>query len=119
MRTGPTNDQLKGLIEELRKKAYSGNAMLWKRIASDLEKPTRQRRCVNLSRINRHTKTGEIIIVPGKVLSAGNLDKSITIAAWQFSRQAVEKIARANAKAVSIAELMSTNPDGKNVRIIG
>ncbi|MBI3034672.1 50S ribosomal protein L18e [Candidatus Woesearchaeota archaeon] len=119
MRTGPTNEQLKQLITELKKKAYSDNIMLWRRIADDLERPSRNRRSVNLSRINRYTKSGEIIIVPGKVLSEGNLDKSITIAAWQFSRQAVDKISRANARALTIAELMQQNPDGKNVRIIG
>ena len=121
MRTGPTNEQLKGLITELKKKAYSdsGNIMLWRRIASDLEKSSRNRRSVNLSRISRYTKSGETVIVPGKVLSTGILDKSITIAAWQFSRQAVDKIVKANAKALSIAELMQMNPEGKGVRIIG
>ncbi|MBI2142415.1 50S ribosomal protein L18e [Candidatus Woesearchaeota archaeon] len=121
MRTGPTNEQLKGLITELRKKAYSdsGNIMLWRRIAADLERPSRNRRAVNLSRISRYTKSGETVIVPGKVLSSGMLDKSITIAAWQFSQQAVDKIAKANAKALSISELMQMNPEGKNVRIIG
>ena len=119
MRSGPTNEQLQGLIKDLRKKAYSDNAMLWKRIASDLERPTRNRRAVNLSRINRYSCSGEVVIVPGKVLSAGNLEKSITIAAWQFSGQAVEKITKSNSKAVTIADLMKSHPDGKNVRIIG
>ncbi len=119
MRTGPTNEQLKQLIIELKKKAYSGNAMLWKRIAADLEKPSRRRRVVNLSRISRYTNSGEIIIVPGKVLSSGELDKKITIAAWQFSKDAFDKISKANSKAMTIPELMQSNPDGKNVRIIG
>ena len=119
MKTGPTSEELKGLISELRKKAYSDNVMLWKRIAQDLEKSTRKRRVVNLSRISRYCKDGEIIIVPGKVLSAGDLDKKITIAAWQFSRDAYEKISKANAHALSIPDLMQKFPDGKNVRIIG
>ncbi len=119
MRTGPSNEQLKQLIADLKKKAYSDNIMLWKRIASDLEKPTRNRRVVNLSRINRHTKAGEFVIVPGKVLSSGSLDKSITIAAWQFSKDAAEKITKSNSTVMSIDEMMQKIPDGKNVRIIG
>lgn len=113
------NEQLKQLIDELKKKAYSDNAMLWKRIALDLEKPSRQRRSVNLSRINRHTNDGETIIVPGKVLSSGELDKKITIAAWQFSKDAFAKIMKSESKAVTISDLMRQNPEGKNVRIIG
>ncbi len=118
MRTGPTNPELQGLIEELRKKAYSENTMLWKRLATDLEKPTRKRRAVNLSRINRHTSNGETIVVPGKVLSAGDLEKQITIAAYQFSKEAMEKITKSKSRAITINELMNTK-DVKNVRIIG
>ncbi len=119
MRTGATNEQLKGLIEELRKKGYSENIPLWIRIAEDLEKPTRDRRVVNLSRINRHTEKGETVIVPGKVLSSGNLEHSITIAAWKFSGQALEKIKKANAKALLIADVMKESHKGRKMRIIG
>ncbi|MBI4438611.1 50S ribosomal protein L18e [Candidatus Woesearchaeota archaeon] len=119
MRTGPTNDQLRELVSELKRVCYSSNSAFWRRIASDLERPSRNRRSVNLSRINRYTEEGETIIVPGKVLSSGMLDKKITIAAWQFSRQAVEKIGRCNSRAISIHELLKSNPEGKDVRIIG
>lgn len=119
MRTGPTNPQLKGLIDELQKKAYTDKAMLWKKVANDLARPTRNRRAVNLSRINRYTKKGDTVIVPGKVLAAGELDHSITIAAWQFSGQAEEKIKKADAKAVTIEEIMKSGIKGKGVRIIG
>ncbi len=93
--------------------------MFWNRIASDLEKPTRQRRAVNLSKINRFTKENEIIVVPGKVLSSGELNHKLTIAAWQFSQKALEKINKKNAKAMTIQELMKTNIKEKRVRIIG
>jgi large subunit ribosomal protein L18e len=118
MRTGPTNPGLRRLIEELRKKAFSDNIMLWKRLASDLERPTRKRRIVNLSRINRFTKDGEMIVVPGKVLASGELHRKVTIAAWQFSRQALDKIEKSNAKAISISELMQHDPKGKRIRVM-
>lgn len=119
MRTGPTNEELRSLIEELRRKAYVDNAMIWRRLADDLSKPSRQRRTVNLSRINRYTKPNETVIVPGKVLSSGQLDHSLTIAAWQFSQQAKQKIENANSKAISIRDIMKENTKGKRIRIIG
>lgn len=119
MRTGPTNISLKSLIEELRKKAYSDNAPLFRRIADDLEKPTRQRREVNLSKINRYAKKGELVVVPGKVLATGELNHSVTIAAWKFSGTAVEKITKANAKAITINELIKNGAKQAPVRIIG
>ena len=118
-RTGPTNQYLQELIKELKKKSNLDGAMFWKRLATDLERPTRQRRVVNLSKINRFTKEGEVIVVPGKVLSSGELNHSLTIAAWQFSQKALEKINKKKAKAISIQELMNTNIKGKRVRIIG
>ena len=61
---------------------------------------------------------GEIIVVPGKVLSMGDLTKKITVAAYQFSENAEEKI-NAVGKAISIRQLMKENPKGKRIRIIG
>ena len=42
-RTGPSNVVLVGLIQELKKTSISQNNGIWNRIATDLEKPTRQR----------------------------------------------------------------------------
>ena len=119
MRTGPTNLNLKNLIGELRQKAYADNIPLYERIAEDLEKSTRQRRQVNLSKINRYAKKGEIIVVPGKVLATGELKQSLTIAAWKFSGQALDKITKANAKAITINELIKNGAKETPIRIIG
>jgi large subunit ribosomal protein L18e len=117
--TGPTNKKLNELITELRKSSNSHKSNLWKRIADELSRPTRQRRVVNLSRINRSTKENDNIIVPGKVLSSGELNHKLTITAWQFSGQALEKIKKSNSKAMLINELIKENPKGKKIRIIG
>ncbi len=119
MRTGPTNINLSNLIGELRKKAYADNIPLFERIAEDLEKSTRQRREVNLSKISRYAKKGELVVVPGKVLATGELNQSVTIAAWKFSVQALDKISKANAKAITFNDLMKSGVKGAPVRIIG
>ena len=118
-RTGPTNVQLQKLIVELKETAAKENVPLWSRIAYDLEKPSRQRRVVNLSRINRFTKEDEIVIVPGKVLATGELDHKVTVSAFMFSDEAAEKIKKAKADVLTISELLKKNPKGKKVRIIG
>ena len=118
-RTGPTNPLLRDLIGELKKRSNEQEVNLWKRIALDLEKPTRQRRAVNLSRINRHTKENEVIVVPGKVLGSGDLNHKLTISAYQFSEQAKDKLEKSGAQIVSLLELSKEKPDGKNIRIIG
>ena len=118
-RTGPSNPILQNLVMELKKKSREQSVNIWRRVANDLEKPTRQRRVVNLSSINRYTKENEIIVVPGKVLGAGNLKHKLTISAFQFSNGAIEKIEKVGAKIIPILELSKENPTGKSIRIIG
>ena len=118
-RTGPTNPILLRIIAELKKRSNEQDVNIWRRVADDLERPTRQRRVVNLSNISRYTKENEIIVVPGKVLGAGDLEHKVTISAFQFSDGAKEKIEKAGAKIVPLLELSKENPSGKGIRIIG
>lgn len=118
-RTGSTNPILLRLIAELKKRSSEQDVNVWRRVANDLEKPTRQRRVVNLSSISRYTKENEIIIIPGKVLGAGNLEHKLTISAFQFSDGAKEKIQKAGAKIIPLLELSKENPSGKGIRVIG
>tara|TARA_Y100000034_G_C6546313_1_gene235894 strand:- start:21 stop:377 length:357 start_codon:yes stop_codon:yes gene_type:complete len=115
-RTGPTNLELYNLIEDLDRLGSKEKVSLWKRIARDLGKPTRIRRRVNIYKIDKFTKDGEVAVVPGKVLSVGELTKKITVAAYQFSEEAKEKLGD---KAITIKELMEKNPKGSKARIIG
>lgn len=118
-RTGPSNPQLANLIAELKKKSILESSPFWKRIATDLEKPSRNRRAVNLSRLNRFTKENEIIIVPGKVLGSGSIDHKITVVAFTFSGGAAEKLKKQNCGAISIYDFISKNPKTSEVRIMG
>jgi len=105
------------MISELKKAAVKNEANIWRRVAEILEKPSRQRVRVNLSRINRYTKEGDIVIVPGKVLGSGTLDHSVTVAAWNFSENAYKKISKIG-KVITIKKLLEENPKGSGVKII-
>jgi large subunit ribosomal protein L18e len=69
--------------------------------------------------LNRYTKEGETVVVPGKVLGAGKMDHPIYVAAFAFSERARLKILKAKGKCLSILELVKRNPKGTNVKIIG
>jgi large subunit ribosomal protein L18e len=118
-RTGPSNPHLKNLIAELKKKAIDDSSSIWKRLAVDLERPTRNRRAVNLSRINHFTKENETSVVPGKVLGSGLLNHKVTVAAFAFSDGALEKLRKQDCVVMSISELMSKKPKTSDIRIIG
>ena len=117
-KTGPTNEELKALIQELKKKSYEHDVNIWRRIADDLARPSRQRRIVNLYKLNKHTKENETVVVPGQVLAIGELDHNVVVAAYNCSGTALEKINKIG-KAIRINELMQESPKGKRIRIIG
>ncbi|MEM1689815.1 MAG: 50S ribosomal protein L18e [Candidatus Hadarchaeales archaeon] len=116
--TGPTNPILRKLIRDLRKLAKERKARIWEDVADRLEMPRRARPEVNLSQINRYADGGETVVVPGKVLAAGRLTKSVTVAAFKFSKSAIKKIVEAGGRAITIKQLMEENPDGKRVRLM-
>jgi len=117
-RVKPTNPELLTVIRSLRKKARDSNAPIWRDVADRLSSSKRRRVAVNLSRLNRHTRAKETVVVPGKVLGAGNLDHSISVAAFSFSTQARLKISKARGKCLSIFDLLEANPDGSNVKMV-
>jgi large subunit ribosomal protein L18e len=114
-----TNPMLIALIHELKKQANENDVPIWKDIALRLEKSSKNWPEVNLDRISKYTSEKETAIIPGKVLSDGNLTKKVTIAAWSFSEKSQEKIKNAGGKYISIEELMKSNPKGKDIRILG
>ena len=110
-----TNNLLLELVTDLKKTSTSKKAKIWKVVAEELLKPTRQMREVNIDKINRLTKDNEVIVVPGKVLGTGNLDHKVTVSAFNFSESARKKLSNT----LSIQELLKKNPKGSGVRIIG
>ena len=61
---------------------------------------------------------GETVLVPGKVLSNGDLTEKVNVAAFKFSQKAQEKIESAGGECVSIDDIMESNPKGSNIRIM-
>lgn len=118
-----TNPRISKLIGDLKGIARENSAPVWKDIAKRLEKPRRNYAEVNLSKINRYSNANDTILVPGKVLSAGSIEKPVTIAALGFSKKACEKISKSGdgeekGKCLSIEELVENNPKGSGVKII-
>jgi len=89
----------------------------WKRVAEELSKPTRNRCEVSVLKLNSCTEADEVVLVPGKVLSTGDLEHKLTIAAFACSGKAKEKVSK-HGKLVSISQLMKENPKGKKVRLL-
>lgn len=117
--TRKTNPALVALTQDLRKRSWANDAPIWRDIAERLESPTKNRIEVNVSRVDRYAKDGDVIVVPGKLLAAGAVTKKVTVAAYNFSESARVKITAAGGKCLSITELATARPKGEKVRIFG
>jgi large subunit ribosomal protein L18e len=112
-----TNPRLTSLIGELQRTAREEDAGVWADVAGRLEKPRRTHAEVNLGRIERYAREDETVIVPGKVLGSGVLEKPVTVAAVDFSGTAQTKIEQVGAT-MDIEEIVAENPEGSGVRVI-
>ena len=106
------------LINKLNKKSKTENAAIWKDVANRLGRSNRRTAEVNLSDIARYANADETVLVPGKVLSNGDLTEKVNVAAFKFSQKAQEKIESAGGECVSIDDIMESNPKGSNIRIM-
>lgn len=118
VKKGPENVQLKALINFLEKAGTKNTAPIWKKAAFLLAKPTRQRPEANLYSIERNSKEGSTVLVPGKVLSGGILSHKITLAAFRVSKPAAAKLAKNGSKVITLKQLVESNPTGKGVVFI-
>jgi large subunit ribosomal protein L18e len=94
-------------------------APLWKDVERRLLNSRNNRREVNVDKLSKFTKEGDVIIVPGKVLGAGNLGHSVKVYAYSISKLASRKINEAGGQILGLTDLIEKYPHGSGVKIIG
>ncbi|MFB6139102.1 MAG: 50S ribosomal protein L18e [Halosimplex sp.] len=112
-----SNPRLSSLIADLKSTARNSGGEVWSDVAERLESPRRTHAEVNLGRIERYAQEDETVVVPGKVLGSGVLQKDVTVAAVDFSGTAEKKIDQVG-EAAQLEQVLENNPDGSNVRVI-
>ena len=119
-RTGPTKERAKKVIALLEKTGRKSKAGIWIDIAVRLALPRRHRVSVNLWKIERLAKVfpGKNLVVPGKVLAFGNLSQKASVIAFEFSKEAEEKIRKADGKAVLLEEAIAEKIAPKTMVIV-
>lgn len=114
-----TNAVLLLMARNLKEASKKNKAPIWSRLAELALKPSSARRTINVSQIDRLTKEGDVIIVPGKVLGTGGISHKITLCSFSISNSGAQKILEQGGKVLSYLEIIKSHPTGKGVRIIG
>ncbi|AFZ70312.1 ribosomal protein L18E [Caldisphaera lagunensis DSM 15908] len=118
MRRQVTNEILLNTISSLRKQYKNTKSKIWLYAAELLSRPKRRRIAVNLNKINRFANDNDVILIPGKVLGEGRINKKVTIIAFSFSKEAIEKIRSSGGNYITIEEALKTYPEGKSIKIL-
>jgi len=90
----------------------------WLEVAKILSGPRKRWININLEEIDKQTQDGEKVVIPGKVLSQGEITKKIKIVALDFSERAREKLLNSKREISSIIEEIQKNPETKGIKIL-
>ncbi len=90
----------------------------WLKLAKMLSQSTRKHSSVNLAEIDKQTSMGDTILVPGKVLSVGEITKKIKICSFGISKEALERLSKTRSEWVHILDEIKKNPRAEGLKII-
>lgn len=90
----------------------------WAEIVKIVSGSTRKYSSVNLEQIDKESKAGDTIIVPGKVLSSGNLTKKVKICSLSISKDAKEKLKETKSEYSSLLDEIKSNSKATGIKII-
>ena len=90
----------------------------WMEVAEVLARTTKKRPAINLDVIDKSSKEGETVGVPGKVLSLGEITKKVKIVALAASESALEKIKKAKCDFELLNKEIKSNPSAKGIKIL-
>ncbi len=104
---------------EYEKLARKTKKPLFERVVKELKHSSRQKRSVNLSKVNRYSIKGANILVLGKVLGAGELKHPVNITAFTYSDSAIEKLKESKSTINTLSDWLKNPKIPKKVIILG
>ena len=90
----------------------------WTDVAVLISRPTRKQSSINLEDIEKNTSTGDTVIIPGKILSTGELTKKVRICALGISDSAMEKLKKSKSEYCFIIDEIKKNPKAEGIKIL-
>lgn len=90
----------------------------WLEVAGIISGSRRKRINLNLNEINDQAEEKEKVVIPGKVLSQGEINKKIKIIALSFSEKAKEKLSKSGCEFSNILTEIKSNPSAEGIKIL-
>lgn len=113
-----TNQGLRHTIVMLERAGRKQKSRVWTEASELLARPASRKVEVNVGRISRITASGAKVLVPGKVLGTGAVEKKVVVGAFSFSVSAKEKIESKGGSAISVEQFLKKYQNGSGVTIV-
>lgn len=93
-------------------------APIWRSASKLLGRSAATKVEVSVGRISRLASEGEVLLVPGKVLGTGRIEKKVTVGAFSFSASARSKIVASGGSVMSMDRFVKAYPKGSGVKLV-
>lgn len=113
-----SNAGLRHAVAMLERAGRKQKLPVWKEASQLLAGPASLKVEVNVGRISRIVQDGAKVLVPGKVLGSGSVEKKFAVGAFSFSASAKQKIESSGGSALSIEEFLKRYNDGSGVIVV-
>ena len=90
----------------------------WIKLAKLISQSTRRHSSVNLTDIDKQVSIGDTVLIPGKVLSVGEITKKIRICSFGISKEALERLTKTRSEWINILDEIKKNPKAEGLKII-
>jgi len=107
-----TNTDIVETIKEAKKNKE------WGKIAQIISASSKKYSTFNLKHIEKETKEGDTVVIPGKVLGSGNVTKKVRVCALNFSESARDKLKENKGEIITILEEIKKNPKAEGIKIL-
>jgi large subunit ribosomal protein L18e len=113
-----TSLKIRETVESLLEISRENNSSLWRDVAKRLSETRQNYADLNVGKISKLSKDGDIIVVPGKILGSGYMEKKVKLAALEVSDKAMKKIKDSGSEFIQLIELAKQMPQATNIKIM-
>ncbi|EQD37772.1 50S ribosomal protein L18e [mine drainage metagenome] len=113
-----SSSEIADTIDTLVKVSRENSSVIWRDVAERLAGGNRRYASINIGKINKLSKDGDVVIVPGSVLGTGVINKKVTLSALRISKSAMAKVQKSGSSFKTLKELAMESPKIKDPRIM-
>lgn len=114
MKRGPENLNTLLLLNALRK----AKRPVWSDVAKRLRKPRRVRAEVTLSRLDKVTTENQLVVVPGRIVSTGQVTHKMTVGYFAATKSALVRLKQAGVNALPLSQFLQKHGQEKSIKIV-